>query len=53
MKITRLNIQLPEPIKARLDALCAEGTTASGLIRRLLSEFFANKPAKAERRISK
>jgi hypothetical protein len=50
MKMSRLMIQLPGPLKAKLDALRAEGTTASGLIRRLLNEFFSNKPTKAERR---
>ena len=44
MKMIRLNIQLPQSIKAKLDALRAEGTTASGLIRRLLNEFFAGNP---------
>jgi hypothetical protein len=48
-----MNIQLPEPIKAKLDALRAEGTTASGLIRRLLNEFFVSKPHKPERRTGK
>jgi len=36
MKMTRLNIQLPVPLKAKLDALRKEGTTASGFIRSLL-----------------
>lgn len=40
MKMIRLNIQLPEPLKAKLDALRAEGITASGLIRRLLTQYF-------------
>jgi hypothetical protein len=52
MKMTRLNIQLPLSIKAKLDALRAEGTTASGLIRRLLNEFFS-KNKTTERRASK
>jgi hypothetical protein len=47
----RLNIQLPQPIKAKLNALRAEGTTASGLIRRLLNEFFSKH--KPERMASK
>ena len=42
----RLKIQLPQSLKAKLDALRAEGTTASGLIRRLLNEFFGLKQAK-------
>jgi hypothetical protein len=49
MKMSRLVIQVPLSIKSKLDALRAEGTTASGLIRRLLNEFFG-KSTKAERR---
>ena len=33
MQMQRLNIQLPRHLKARLDALRKQGTTASGLIR--------------------
>ena len=40
MKMVRILIQVPEPIKARLDALRQEGTTASGLMRHLLEEHF-------------
>jgi len=40
MKMVRLLIQVPEPIKARLDALRSEGTTASGFIRHLLEDHF-------------
>ncbi len=36
MKMVRLLIQVPKPIKARLNALRQEGTTASGFIRHLL-----------------
>jgi hypothetical protein len=45
MKMVRLLIQVPEPIKARLDALRQEGTTASGFIRHLLEEHFRQAPA--------
>jgi len=38
MKMVRLLIQVPESIKARLDALRQEGTTASGFIRHLLGQ---------------
>ena len=38
MRMVRMNIQLPEQIKAKLDALRTEGITASGLIRRLLND---------------
>ena len=40
MKMTRLLIQLPWPLKAKLDALRAQGTTASGLIRHLVEQHF-------------
>ena len=44
MKMVRLLIQVPTPIKARLDALRQEGTTASGLMRQLLAEHFKQAP---------
>ena len=40
MKMVKLLIQVPQPIKARLDALRQEGTTASGFIRHLLEQHF-------------
>ena len=40
MKMVRMLIQVPEPLKARLDALRLEGTTASGFIRHLLEAHF-------------
>lgn len=46
MKMVRLNIQLPMSLKAKIDTLRAEGTTASGLIRRLLNEIFGLKQTK-------
>ena len=36
MKMQRLNIQLPAILKAKLDAMRKQGTTASGYIRALL-----------------
>lgn len=45
MKMIRLLIQVPAPVKARLDALRQEGTTATGLIRHLLEEHFKATPA--------
>jgi mannitol/fructose-specific phosphotransferase system IIA component len=36
MKMVRLLIQLPPALKAKLDALRAHGTTASGFIRALV-----------------
>ncbi|MDI3462762.1 MAG: hypothetical protein OJF50_001583 [Nitrospira sp.] len=44
MKMVRLLIQVPEPIKAQLDALRQEGTTASGFIRHLLETHFQQTP---------
>ncbi len=40
MKMVRMLIQVPEPIKARLDTLRQKGTTASGFIRHLLEQHF-------------
>ncbi|MDF0650001.1 MAG: hypothetical protein P0121_00835 [Nitrospira sp.] len=40
MKMSRLNIQLPISLKAKLDALRAHGTTSSGFIRSLLEREF-------------
>ena len=37
----RLKIQIPKSIKSKLSAMRAEGTTASGLIRRLLTQHFS------------
>lgn len=45
-----IKIQVPRSIKAKLDALRAEGTTASGLIRRLLHEFFGMPQTKERRK---
>lgn len=36
MKMIRILIQVPRPLKAKLDALRQQGTTASGFIRALL-----------------
>lgn len=40
MKMVRLLIQVPEPVKAKLDGLRKRGTTASGYIRHLLEREF-------------
>lgn len=45
MKMVRLNIQLPVPLKAKLDALRAQGTTASGFIRSVLELALQNAPS--------
>lgn len=48
MKSSRLVIQIPMPIKAKLNALRSTGTTASGLIRHLLNQYF-NQPVKGQK----
>ena len=40
MKMVRILIQVPRPLKAQLDALRQQGTTASGFIRALLEREF-------------
>lgn len=40
MKMIRLLITVPQPIKAKLEALQKQGTTSSGLIRHLLVQYF-------------
>lgn len=49
MKMVRLLIQVPEQIKARLDALRQEGTTASGFIRHLLEDHFKQAPTVSQK----
>lgn len=44
MKMVRLLIQLPMPLKAKLDELRQQGTTASGLIRHLVEQHFNQAP---------
>ena len=45
MKTIRMNISIPIPLMAKLDALRKQGTTASGLIRNLVEQHFKNKRA--------
>jgi hypothetical protein len=45
MKMIRVLIQLPKPLKAKLDALRKRGTSAAGLIRHLLEQHFKGKRA--------
>jgi hypothetical protein len=45
MKMIRMVIQVPEPIKVKLDALRTRGTSAAGLIRHLLEQHFKGKKA--------
>ncbi len=49
MRMERVMIQIPQPIKARLDALRQEGTTASGFIRHLLEDRFKQAPMVSRR----
>lgn len=43
MKMIRLNIQLPVPLKAKLDAMRGQGYTVSGYIRGLIERDFIKK----------
>ena len=49
MKMVRLLIQIPEPMKARLDALRQEGTTVSGFIQYLLEKHFKQAPVMGQK----
>ena len=40
MKMVKLLIQVPQPIKAKLDSMRSEGYTASGFIRSLIEREF-------------
>jgi mannitol/fructose-specific phosphotransferase system IIA component len=44
MKMTRLVIQVPAPLKAKLDALRKQGYTAAGYIRSLLERELGKLP---------
>ena len=44
MKMVRILIQLPESLKANLDALRKQGTTSSGFIRNLVERKFRRAP---------
>jgi hypothetical protein len=45
MKMVRMLIQVPRPLKAKLDAERQRGTSAAGLIRHLLEQHFKGKKA--------
>jgi hypothetical protein len=45
MKMERMLIQVPKHIKAMLDAERQRGTSAAGLIRHLLEQYFKGKKA--------
>lgn len=45
MKMVRVLIQLPRPLKAKLDEEKKRGTSTAGLIRHLLEQHFKGKKA--------
>ena len=45
MQMQRLNIQLPNTLKAKLDGERKRGTSAAGLIRHLLEQHFKGSKA--------
>lgn len=40
MQMERVMVQLPKPLKVKLDAERKRGVSASGLVRRLLEQYF-------------
>jgi hypothetical protein len=49
-RMERIKIQIPAHLKAKLDALRAQGTTASGFIRNLLEQHFSKPHGGRKRR---
>jgi hypothetical protein len=49
MGMVRLIIQIPAPLKAKLEALRAQGTTAAGYIRHLLERELNQPPEKGRK----
>ena len=49
MTMTRIIVQVPRPLKAKLDAKRKSGTSASGLIRHLLEQHFHATPMKGQK----
>jgi hypothetical protein len=45
MQMVRIVIQVPQPLKTKLDAERQRGTSAAGLIRHLLERHFKGKKA--------
>jgi len=43
--MVKVLVQIPQPLKAKLDAEPKRGTTAAGLIRHLLEQHFKGKKA--------
>ncbi len=52
MQMERILIQLPKPLKAKLDALRQQGYTASGYIRALLEREFRTTTHRSQRKVS-
>lgn len=50
MAMIRIPIQVPKSLKEKLEALRAQGISASGLIRRLLDQHFTEQAATTKRR---
>ncbi len=50
MEMVKILVHIPKPIKARLNALRSTGTTASGLIRHLLTQHFGLQQTTTKRR---
>jgi len=48
MEMVKILVHIPKPIKAKLNAIRSTGTTASGLIRHLLNQYF-NQPVKGQK----
>ena len=48
LQMERVLIQLPKPLKAKLDALRTQGYTASGFVRALLERELNLKPTKKQ-----
>ncbi len=45
MKMVKVLVSLPAPLKRKLDALRAQGYTAAGYIRNVLEQHFKEAPA--------
>jgi metal-responsive CopG/Arc/MetJ family transcriptional regulator len=50
MRMERVNVQLPAKLKAKIDALRSEGTSASGFIRHLIEREFRHSTTKQKGR---
>ena len=50
MKTTKILIQVPVPLKRKLDALRGQGYSVAGYVRAVLEREFRNKPVSAKRK---